>query len=144
MVSMSSAAGLRPMMTSPHPYDSPSRIENRISASSSPGLFGWMREPKCCGEPMVTPEPSNALKRREAADESSSVVITFARAAIASLVRPSRCVRAQAGPFGRARIVTVSPARRLRSEEHTSELQSPDQLVCRLLLEKKKLYITAT
>src|SRR5438552_10093043 len=26
----------------------------------------------------------------------------------------------------------------LRSEEHTSELQSPDHLVCRLLLEKKK------
>src|SRR5438552_12859881 len=25
-----------------------------------------------------------------------------------------------------------------RSEEHTSELQSPDHLVCRLLLEKKK------
>src|SRR5947208_9913720 len=35
----------------------------------------------------------------------------------------------------------VSVARRgfpLRSEEHTSELQSPDHLVCRLLLEKKK------
>src|SRR5438552_10249296 len=30
-----------------------------------------------------------------------------------------------------------SPGR--RSEEHTSELQSPDHLVCRLLLEKKKL-----
>src|SRR5258708_26404956 len=28
----------------------------------------------------------------------------------------------------------------LRSEEHTSELQSPDHLVCRLLLEKKKSY----
>src|SRR5438552_10823933 len=27
---------------------------------------------------------------------------------------------------------------RMRSEEHTSELQSPDHLVCRLLLEKKK------
>src|SRR5438552_7555754 len=27
-----------------------------------------------------------------------------------------------------------------RSEEHTSELQSPDHLVCRLLLEKKKKY----
>src|SRR5438552_7018549 len=27
-----------------------------------------------------------------------------------------------------------------RSEEHTSELQSPDHLVCRLLLEKKKSY----
>src|SRR5258708_23156839 len=29
-------------------------------------------------------------------------------------------------------------ARAIRSEEHTSELQSPDHLVCRLLLEKKK------
>src|SRR5258708_29359582 len=28
--------------------------------------------------------------------------------------------------------------RAARSEEHTSELQSPDHLVCRLLLEKKK------
>src|SRR5258708_21304053 len=28
----------------------------------------------------------------------------------------------------------------LRSEEHTSELQSPDHLVCRLLLEKKNTY----
>src|SRR2546426_2977221 len=30
--------------------------------------------------------------------------------------------------------------RTLRSEEHTSELQSPCNLVCRLLLEKKKKY----
>src|SRR5258708_12378895 len=30
------------------------------------------------------------------------------------------------------------PAAIARSEEHTSELQSPDHLVCRLLLEKKK------
>src|SRR5207244_9308540 len=31
-----------------------------------------------------------------------------------------------------------------RSEEHTSELQSPDHLVCRLLLEKKKTQLTHT
>src|SRR5258708_14326532 len=31
-----------------------------------------------------------------------------------------------------------------RSEEHTSELQSPDHLVCRLLLEKKKTVLQAT
>src|SRR5258708_20177937 len=31
-----------------------------------------------------------------------------------------------------------------RSEEHTSELQSPDHLVCRLLLEKKKQKTNAT
>src|SRR5256885_13185171 len=29
-----------------------------------------------------------------------------------------------------------------RSEEHTSELQSPCNLVCRLLLEKKNLHLT--
>src|SRR5947208_7097501 len=32
---------------------------------------------------------------------------------------------------------SVKRARNTRSEEHTSELQSPDHLVCRLLLEKK-------
>src|SRR5258708_35086321 len=32
----------------------------------------------------------------------------------------------------------------VRSEEHTSELQSPDHLVCRLLLEKKKFHNTGS
>ena len=31
----------------------------------------------------------------------------------------------------------AATAKNIRSEEHTSELQSPDNLVCRLLLEKK-------
>src|SRR2546426_7310702 len=35
-----------------------------------------------------------------------------------------------------------SGASRWRSEEHTSELQSPCNLVCRLLLEKKQLFCT--
>src|SRR5947208_12705628 len=34
--------------------------------------------------------------------------------------------------------VASEPRTCSRSEEHTSELQSPDHLVCRLLLEKKK------
>src|SRR5258708_37147640 len=46
-----------------------------------------------------------------------------------SLAEPVRVPRA-------ARRRTTERAR--RSEEHTSELQSPDHLVCRLLLEKKK------
>src|SRR5690348_18139752 len=40
---------------------------------------------------------------------------------------------------------TVLPKPRqqlVRSEEHTSELQSPVHLVCRLLLEKKKIHTT--
>src|SRR2546430_11428633 len=36
------------------------------------------------------------------------------------------------------------PARGARSEEHTSELQSQSNLVCRLLLEKKKHTLTRT
>src|SRR5256885_5366427 len=36
------------------------------------------------------------------------------------------------------RFLSCLSARRNRSEEHTSELQSPCNLVCRLLLEKKK------
>src|SRR5436189_2640912 len=38
----------------------------------------------------------------------------------------------------RTKTLTWSSAIGLRSEEHTSELQSPMYLVCRLLLEKKK------
>src|SRR5438876_3090720 len=45
-------------------------------------------------------------------------------------------------PLGR-RVLLQARGRRgaLRSEEHTSELQSPVHLVCRLLLEKKKQFI---
>src|SRR3712207_7981866 len=52
----------------------------------------------------------------------------------------SRCRRARPrGPLGRrvAGHVRVPQRRRPRSEEHTSELQSRQYLVCRLLLEKK-------
>src|SRR5258708_17418592 len=38
----------------------------------------------------------------------------------------------------RARRRLAMTEQKPRSEEHTSELQSPDHLVCRLLLEKKK------
>src|SRR5690606_41137592 len=46
-----------------------------------------------------------------------------------------------AGDAGRRRRRRLRPVRRpagSRSEEHTSELQSRENLVCRLLLEKKK------
>src|SRR5207244_8787075 len=41
-------------------------------------------------------------------------------------------------PWVDAYSVWRGPTKVIRSEEHTSELQSPDHLVCRLLLEKKK------
>src|SRR5256885_12579445 len=48
-----------------------------------------------------------------------------------SASKSSTC--SSSGPRGRIRMHTNG-----RSEEHTSELQSPCNLVCRLLLEKKK------
>src|SRR6266487_5491795 len=53
---------------------------------------------------------------------------------------PARCPgwRGAAG-LGAPRRRAPAPGR--RSEEHTSELQSPVHLVCRLLLEKKKTYL---
>src|SRR5947208_12879813 len=41
-------------------------------------------------------------------------------------------------PKERRERIGIRIGRSARSEEHTSELQSPDHLVCRLLLEKKK------
>src|SRR5256885_12195717 len=59
--------------------------------------------------------------------------------------RPDRCSRPCPGPWSRERWMTAVPAHwetASRSEEHTSELQSPCNLVCRLLLEKKKVHHT--
>src|SRR5256885_7352286 len=50
----------------------------------------------------------------------------YTRSNTSAITRPTRSI-----PCSRI-------ARRWRSEEHTSELQSPCNLVCRLLLEKKK------
>src|SRR5256885_9431699 len=47
--------------------------------------------------------------------------------------------RAKSHYLTRTLLLLFSPPL-LRSEEHTSELQSPCNLVCRLLLEKKKTY----
>ena len=41
--------------------------------------------------------------------------------------------------FSLSKIILEGPKEKLRSEEHTSELQSRTNLVCRLLLEKKKI-----
>src|SRR5260370_23145848 len=44
------------------------------------------------------------------------------------------------GALSRKRGAQLGGAAHVRSEEHTSELQSHLNLVCRLLLEKKKVY----
>src|SRR3712207_8644109 len=48
-------------------------------------------------------------------------------------------LRAAMGYVGAATLADFRDKAQFRSEEHTSELQSRQYLVCRLLLEKKKL-----
>src|SRR5438552_18993860 len=83
----------------------------------------------------VQPVPS-------AVASSADVVTTLSLGPAIVLV--SQALHFIAAPFGSAGFcawaATADTARMRaeRSEEHTSELQSPDHLVCRLLLEKKK------
>src|SRR3712207_7197430 len=63
------------------------------------------------------------------------------RAALAVRGRTAQCwarARKAASCRQRRRRAAQPPSSRTRSEEHTSELQSRQYLVCRLLLEKKK------
>src|SRR5438552_13861493 len=54
----------------------------------------------------------------------------------------SRCPASGGISLSRSTLPSALPFfRSWRSEEHTSELQSPDHLVCRLLLEKKKVHV---
>src|SRR5256885_10872988 len=60
-------------------------------------------------------------------------------------MEPGLCVSMKGGLLASATACGVTPHAQNtgtspRSEEHTSELQSPCNLVCRLLLEKKKIH----
>src|SRR5258708_10725123 len=62
---------------------------------------------------------------------------TLFRSRAASVGRSSVLAMLAALVWSEAAVISYA-AGEGRSEEHTSELQSPDHLVCRLLLEKKK------
>src|SRR2546426_1669647 len=74
---------------------------------------------------------SNWFARPAAADERQW------RADVALLEQEHHQLRVAVQSFSHSRL-HQRPAPTSRSEEHTSELQSPCNLVCRLLLEKKK------
>src|SRR5258708_14622690 len=64
---------------------------------------------------------------------------------VQALQRPverSRVPRRRRGEDPHLLRIGLQRLQQARSEEHTSELQSPDHLVCRLLLEKKKKQTT--
>src|SRR2546426_7802028 len=65
---------------------------------------------------------------------------TLFRSSASSVASSTAALAGFAGGGGRRSSCSgsVAPCTAARSEEHTSELQSPCNLVCRLLLEKKK------
>src|SRR5437879_6722293 len=83
-------------------------------------------------EALSLPGPARAPVRREG--EFSDDVV---EPALLALVLGETDARDLGVAVRHARDVVVLDRVRLRSEEHTSELQSPMYLVCRLLLEKK-------
>src|SRR2546426_2643804 len=81
-------------------------------------------------------------------DTATTEIYTLSLHDALPIYRTARRGRHSARRAGRNRLPGLARARhiasgdRTRSEEHTSELQSPCNLVCRLLLEKKKEPIT--
>src|SRR5256885_4133941 len=74
----------------------------------------------------------------------STVVIEIADCQSASRKGLGKNLSRFATHIAQLAFLLVKKKQRFRSEEHTSELQSPCNLVCRLLLEKKKNNIKAT
>src|SRR5256885_5532645 len=73
-------------------------------------------------------------------DTATTEIYTLSLHDALPICRPSMPVPSAGRTRSRCRETDAARRRpRCRSEEHTSELQSPCNLVCRLLLEKKKL-----
>src|SRR3712207_7307379 len=88
--------------------------------------------------PRSTLFPYTTLFRSELEVEIvSSSTVTVPSPLISGVISPSLHVPA-APPLELPHSVSLGAGALLRSEEHTSELQSRQYLVCRLLLEKKK------
>src|SRR5947207_7684639 len=89
------------------------------------------------GPPGPTPFPYTTLFRSEATLEALTSTIVDVLDVDAALIRMPDERRDWVLPLA----LKVAEPRLERSEEHTSELQSHSDLVCRLLLEKKKVPI---
>src|SRR3712207_7620655 len=96
--------------------------------------------------PRSTLFPYTTLFRSAAVDAGAGADLRGVRAARGRPQRPHvlvggrRLQAAAVGPAAAQAVLHGLDRGRPRSEEHTSELQSRQYLVCRLLLEKKKKY----
>src|SRR5437867_4683207 len=94
--------------------------------SNWPALSLLMRKYACSGMSTFTPGGTHTNEP----PDHTAVLSAASLLSFAGITVPKYCLTMSSCCF---RALSVS-----RSEEHTSELQSPYDLVCRLLLEKKK------
>src|SRR3712207_8096126 len=87
---------------------------------------------------MIRRPPRSTLFPYATLFRSSGYVLLSTLKLTRSLESAHGSTMAAVQPDATARCSAISSSRVLRSEEHTSELQSRQYLVCRLLLEKKK------
>src|SRR5947207_4193691 len=108
--------------------------------ATAPSCSNFVRiSPRSCGNcrnphiqaSMAGATPKVITSASESNSRPKSLLVCVMRA-----MRPSRPSNSTANP--------IALAAKSRSEEHTSELQSHSDLVCRLLLEKKKKNIQIT
>src|SRR5688500_19821923 len=115
-----------------------------------------IRPSPCAARPLITSRPPRlctstpcnvpsarsyrASRKSPSTEPPTSTLLpwTSSAAAASLLPVPTSVTVSHIGiPFAGTRLVTTTSSCE-RSEEHTSELQSPCNLVCRLLLDKKK------
>src|SRR2546426_11611809 len=123
---------------------------------SSPVASGWSRSCSMMNRSIVmTSDPCTMAVRGES-DRAALIGPQnrdpvprqprqhFGRRMAVMIVPPHADHRFPRPQLGEPRVRRRAPRAVMRSEEHTSELQSPCNLVCRLLLEKKKKKIKKT
>src|SRR2546427_5602763 len=91
------------------------------------------RPPRSTLFPYTTLFRSQSRSKREAAPEGNRI-----SSGPRSAHQQTACGHPSTSAKARTEEIRGVGAKRKRSEEHTSELQSQSNLVCRLLLEKKK------
>src|SRR5438552_14095269 len=111
----------------------PTSPSNALAPTSSP-LARFTKKKPQASTSIPTSRSSIASAATKAATSSLSSSLTKA---LISLKQCADWLTAREFHWSTRKAPTAS-SRGIRSEEHTSELQSPDHLVCRLLLEKKK------
>src|SRR5258708_35232012 len=123
-------------ITGSHSVCTPGEFDG--STSPTTGLCAW----KLIGTPRSSPWPVestssarprvNESRMRRISASTDAFFFMFARHMRSGSPVLADCARTHSSAD-----CVPSPIGSVRSEEHTSELQSPDHLVCRLLLEKK-------